>query len=148
MTDIFTKEKRSEIMSKVKGKNTQLEMGVRKELWQRGIRYRIHCKSLPGTPDISSKKNKLAIFIDGCFWHGCPKHSTIPATNTAFWEQKIKQNINKRKHIKKELRNMNYTVLEYFECELKNDFNAIIEEIVFHFNSQVNGTPQRRRTNQ
>lgn len=120
-------------MSKVKGKNTQLELFVRRELFKQGIGYRIHSKTLPGSPDISSKKNKIVVFIDGCFWHGCEKHGSIPKTNTEFWEKKIGRNIIRRNEVRKELENMDYTVLEYFECEIKNNFKEIIKNILSYF---------------
>lgn len=134
MTDIYSRKKRSDIMSKIKSKNTNIELKVRKALWAKGIRYRIHNSNLSGTPDISSKKKKIIVFLDGCFWHGCKQHSSIPKTNSEFWKVKINENIKRREKIKVELEKEGYTVLEYFQCDLKKNLNGIVEEITGYFN--------------
>jgi len=135
MADMYSKEKRSEIMSNVRSKNTKIELEVRKALWARCVRYRIHNSNIPGTPDISSRKNKVAIFLDGCFWHGCKRHGSIPKTNTKFWKGKIDENIKRRKKIKAELKKEGYIVLEYFECDLNENIAGIIDEITQYFRS-------------
>ena len=73
MTDRFTKRVRSRIMSNIRSKNTKPELFVRRILWRHGLRYRIHNRTVLGTPDTSNKRRKLAVFVDGCFWHGCPE---------------------------------------------------------------------------
>ena len=70
-------------MSKISSKNTSPELLFRKILWKEGFRYRIHDKSIIGTPDVSNKSKKIAVFVDGCFWHGCPRCYTAPKTNEA-----------------------------------------------------------------
>jgi len=129
MTDIFSQNKRSEIMSKIKGKNTSIELIIRKLLWKRGLRYRIHDNTLPGVPDISNKSKKVVVFLDGCFWHSCPNHGTIPSTNTEFWKKKISSNVKKRQKVKVELKEMGYEVLEFFQCEIKTNAQKVIEDI-------------------
>ena len=94
MADTFSKEKRHEIMSKVKSKDTKIEIKVRKWLYGHGVRYRKNCKNILGKPDISIKKYKIAIFVHGCFWHGhtgCPNFR-LPKSNTIYWKNKIKKN--------------------------------------------------------
>ncbi len=88
--DKFSKEKRSEIMRSVGQKNTGPELAVRKLLHTLGYRFRLHRKSLPGTPDIVLPKYRAAIFLHGCFWHGhdCPK-GKLPETRKEFWRAKI-----------------------------------------------------------
>lgn len=71
MADTVSPETRSRMMSKIRSKNTKPEMAVRRTLWKSGLRYRVHDRTLPGTPDISNKRKRLAVFVDGCFWHGC-----------------------------------------------------------------------------
>ena len=90
MSDIYTRRKRSEIMSKISGKNTKLEILVRKFLFAKGFRFRINDIHYPGKPDIILPKYKTIIFIHGCFWHGhsC-KRGNLPETNREFWENKI-----------------------------------------------------------
>ena len=133
MADMYSKQKRSEIMSNVRSKNTKIELEVRKALWARGVRYRIHNPNIPGIPDISSMKNKVVVFLDGCFWHGCKKHGSIPKTNTKFWEDKINENIKRREKVKVELKKEGFTVLEYYECDLNKNIADIIDEITQYF---------------
>ena len=86
MVDSISKEKRSLNMSRIKGTNTKIELLVRRELYKRGYRYRLHKKELPGKPDIYIKKFKMAVFVNGCFWHhhGCDYYR-IPKSNKVFW---------------------------------------------------------------
>lgn len=116
-------------MSRIRGKDTSPEMLVRRELWGRGCRYRIHDRSLPGTPDISHKGRKLAVFIDGCFWHACPLHFKPPKSNTLYWERKIRRNRERRNMVRKELHGLGFAVLEFFECEVKGDVGRVANEI-------------------
>ena len=94
MSDIYSKSKRSNIMSKISGKETKPEILVRKYLFAQGFRYRKNVKELPGKPDIVLSKYKVVIFIHGCFWHGhsC-KQGTLPQTNYNFWQEKIRKNL-------------------------------------------------------
>lgn len=118
MTDIFDKKKRSEIMSKIKGKNTKPELVISKLL--KGTSLKKHPK-ITGNPDFGDKKNKIAIFVDGCFWHGCEFHGTIPKTNRTFWRHKIGKNIERDIKINKILRHGGYKVIRIWEHEIKKD---------------------------
>lgn len=129
MVDVLSTEKRSKVMSKIRGKNTTPELLVRRELWKRGFRYRIHDRSLPGTPDISNKSRKLAVFIDGCFWHACPLHYRKSKSNTLFWDAKIRRNKERRNEVRKELSEMGFIVLEFYECEVKEDVGRVVSSI-------------------
>ncbi|MGH9876987.1 MAG: hypothetical protein ACREAZ_13210 [Nitrososphaera sp.] len=80
-------------MASIRSTNTQPELVIRRLVWSQGKRYRIHDRTVFGTPDISSKRAMLAIFIDGCFWHGC-SCSNESSTNTYFWKKKILANRN------------------------------------------------------
>ena len=120
MPDIFSKSKRSDIMSKISGKETKPEILVRKYLFAHGFRYRKNVKKLPGKPDIVLPKYKTIIFVNGCFWHGhenCKK-SALPATNTEFWKEKISANVIRDKKVFTELHSMGYKVLIIWQCEL------------------------------
>lgn len=124
MSDIFSKSKRSSIMSKISSKDTKPEILVRKYLFSKGFRFRKNVKDLPGKPDIVLPKYKTIIFINGCFWHGhenCKK-ATLPATNTEFWREKISGNIIRDKENIQKLREMRYKVITVWQCELTADF--------------------------
>ncbi|MFH1461790.1 MAG: DNA mismatch endonuclease Vsr [bacterium] len=121
MADIFTKTKRSQIMTSIKGKNTFPELNVRRALFAKRLRYRIHDKNLPGVPDIVFHKYKAIIFIHGCFWHqhGC-KASTLPKTNESFWAKKLRNNFERDNENLKILKAMGWRVRIIWSCELKN----------------------------
>lgn len=121
MTDVLSKEQRHKCMSHIRDKNTRPEMLVRKYLFSLGFRYRINVNTLPGTPDLVLRKYNVAIFINGCFWHGhvgC-KYANLPKTNQLFWKQKIETN--KKRDIEKQcqLRNLGWNIIQIWECELK-----------------------------
>ncbi len=121
MTDIFPASKRSEIMSRVKGKETTPEIIVRKYLFSRGLRYRKNVKTLPGTPDIVLPKYKTVVLVNGCFWHGhkdC-KLAHLPATNLDYWEKKIADNVERDERKRQELEKLGYKVLIVWQCQLK-----------------------------
>ena len=109
-------------MAAIKSKNTKPELAVRKYLFSLGFRYRIHCKSIPGTPDISNKKKKIAIFINGCFWHShnkC-KYAVLPKTRTKWWNNKLNDNKKRDKRNYNSLKSIGWNVLIIWECEIKN----------------------------
>jgi len=127
MSDVHEPEVRSYNMSQIRGKNTTPEIIVRKFLFSKGFRYRLHVKKLPGKPDIVLPKYKTVVFVNGCFWHGhegC-KYFVIPKTRTKWWLNKI--NRNKQVDINNFVRltNSGWKVLSIFECGLKK---GIIEK--------------------
>ena len=121
MTDIYSKNKRSGIMSKISGKETKYEILVRKFLFRKGFRYRKNDKRLPGRPDIVLPKYKTIIFIHGCFWHGhhC-KAGKLPETNKEFWENKINSNIERDKKNQHKLEKLGWKIIIIWQCKLKN----------------------------
>lgn len=122
MADIFSKAKRSEIMSKISGKETKPEILVRKFLFAQGFRYRKNDKRLPGKPDIVLPKYKTLIFVHGCFWHGhqnCKK-SALPLTNHEFWKDKIQKNIERDKLKQKELKKLGWKIITIWQCQIKS----------------------------
>ena len=130
MADIFTKKKRSEIMSKVKNKDSKIEIEFQKKLWRAGFRYRKNATKYFGKPDIVLPKYKTVIFIDSCFWHGCKKHGSIPATHKKFWTEKIERNKARDKEVNKHYKKRDWKVFRIWEHDLKKknfefDFNKI-----------------------
>lgn len=129
MSDKLTPEKRSWNMSRIKGKDTKIEVEVRKYLFSKGYRFRKNDKRYPGKPDIVLPKYLVAIFVHGCFWHrheGC-KDATTPKTRTEFWLEKFDKNV-KNDQIKQEkLKEMGWRVIVIWECELKRDFKGIMD---------------------
>lgn len=125
-------------MKSIKGKNTKPELAVRKILWSKGIRYRIHDKSVFGVPDISNKKRRLAIFIDGCFWHGCKKCYKEPTTNVEFWRSKIKRNKGRRIEVKHGLKMDGWEVIEVWEHDVNGKPEMVAKKILTRVKWDVN----------
>jgi DNA mismatch endonuclease (patch repair protein) len=118
MVDKITKEKRSKIMAAIHSKDTKPELSLRKALWVRGLRYRLQYGK--EKIDIAFPSQKIAVLVDGCFWHGCPLHSHIPKSNEEYWVPKLKKNI-ERDHAKNQrLEAEGWTVLRFWDHELTN----------------------------
>src|SRR5687768_15682023 len=122
----------SRVMSANRAKNTKPELLLRKALWQAGARgYRLHYKKVPGRPDISFVSKKVAIFVNGCYWHRCPKcNYTIPKTNSTFWQTKFENNVARDQRKRKELRRLGWKVITVWECDLKERFTATLNRIL------------------
>lgn len=127
-----TTKVRSEIMKKIRSKDTKPEIKLRKLLWSIGLRYRINDKSLPGTPDISIKKYKLTIFIDGEFWHGYNwnKKKKKIKTNREYWIPKIERNIVNDKNNNVELEYMGYKVFRFWADEINKNIGNCVYQIL------------------
>lgn len=126
--DLYSSKKRSEIMSKIRGKETGIEVKVRKFIWKKGYRYRKNCTSYFGKPDILLKKYKAVIFIDSCFWHGCRKHYRTPATRKSFWIRKIERNKIRDKEVNLHYKKEHWLVVRIWEHDLKKRFEKTIEK--------------------
>jgi DNA mismatch endonuclease (patch repair protein) len=132
MADSFTPEKRSWIMGRVHGKDTTIEVKVRKYLFHEGFRYRKNDSRLPGKPDIVLPKYRTVIFIHGCFWHrhpGC-KRATTPKSNYEYWQKKFERNVQNDKKNQELLSNMGWNVIILWECEIDKHFNETMDSLV------------------
>jgi len=121
----------SKVMSSIQAKNTKPEIIFRKLLWKNGIRgYRLHWKNVAGRPDISFPGKKIAIFINGCYWHRCPKcNLPIPKSNAAFWESKFHKNVRRDKEKREILESLGWMVFVFWECEIKENPFPLIKEV-------------------
>ena len=122
MTDVFSIEKRSWVMSCVRGKGTSPEIKVRSLTHRLGYRFRLHRKDLPGKPDLAFPSLKKVIFVHGCFWHGhdCLRGKRTPKTNTGYWIEKIRKNIERDAKNQYEIKSLGWNVLVIWECEMKH----------------------------
>ena len=129
--DTLTKERRSWNMSKVKNTNTGLELLFRKSLYSKGLRYRVNNK-VYGKPDIVVNKSKIAIFVDGCFWHQHKKCNLayIPKSNIKFWTEKFERNQERDSKVSKYLRENGWKVIRVWECQIKNNFEKTLENVI------------------
>ena len=130
MADIWTKQKRSEVMSLIRGKgNKQTEQVLRTLLKQNKITgWRRHLP-LPGKPDFAFPKQKVAVFVDGCFWHGCPKCYTRPKTNRKFWDKKRADNMARDKRVNRQLRRQGWKVIRIWQHSLRKAPDACLNRI-------------------
>lgn len=114
------KEMTSRIMSSIRDRNTKPETILRSELWKNGIRgYRLHVKNIPGRPDIAFPRKRLAIFVNGCFWHRCPLcNLSLPKSHTDFWRDKFDKNIERDKRKVDQLKTLGWKVITIWECQI------------------------------
>jgi DNA mismatch endonuclease (patch repair protein) len=126
MPDVFTREKRSEVMSRIRGRgNRDTELAFRSMLRARGITgWRRHYP-ITGRPDFAFPKLRLAVFVDGCFWHRCPKCSNMPVNNRAFWERKLTANVNRDRRVTRELRRRGWKVVRVWEHAMRDSTAAL-----------------------
>lgn len=129
--DIWSSEKRSEVMALVHSKNTKPEIRLRKALFSLGFRYRLHDKRLPGKPDIVLSKYRTVIFMHGCFWHrhaNC-RAATFPKSNVDYWALKLENNKQRDNVQQQALDALGWRVLVVWECELRKDISKVLAHI-------------------
>ena len=129
--DIWSKKKRSEVMSRIRSKNTKPEIFVRSMIHNMGYRFRIHRRDLPGCPDLVFPKYRSIIFVQGCFWHlhkGC-RDGTIPKTDHEKWKAKLERNVMRDKQNFKKLKDMGWEVLVIWECEVEKKIDKVEKKV-------------------
>ena len=119
MTDVISKRKRSEVMSKVKSENTKIEKELKNLL--RGLNFRYQPSNIYGKPDFAIKKRKIAVFLDSCFWHKCPLHFRAPSSNKAYWRPKINRNARRAKEVNKKLNADGWLVIRFWEHQVREN---------------------------
>jgi DNA mismatch endonuclease (patch repair protein) len=136
VADILAKEKRSALMSRIRGRNTKPELAVRSLLHRLGYRFRIHVRDLPGWPDIVLPRYRLVVLVHGCFWH---RHANcrfcyVPKTRVNFWRKKFEGNIRRDREVQLALKKIGWRVMVVWECELRD---------VQRLNKRLSGTLSR-----
>lgn len=126
----------SQTMRRVRQKGTKPEKVLSSELFRRGMRFRVNYKQVPGSPDIAFTKAKVAVFVDGCFWHACPVHGTVPKNNREWWEAKFERNAVRDRKTDQELEAMGWVPLRYWEHD---DPEEIADEIEWVWKQRHNG---------
>src|SRR5262245_45756326 len=124
----MTREQRSRCMSHIRGKDTGPELRLRKALWKARLRFRLHYP-LPGRPDIVFVGKKIAIFVDGCFWHGCPDHAVKPKSNKEFWTKKLAGNIARDRANDSRIHQLGWKGIRIWEHEIVNDVERVVKKI-------------------
>ena len=131
--DIVNSKRRSEMMSRIKGRDTAPEIAVRRIAHRSGFRFRLHRKDLPGRPDLVFPRFRAVVFVHGCFWHrhdGC-RFAYTPKTRVGFWAGKFSQNVARDRHDEEALRSIGWRILVIWECETRNE--ATVEELLLDF---------------
>ena len=133
MTDVHTKIQRSKNMAAIRARyNKSTEIALMKIFHAAGVSgWRRHNRSLPGTPDFIFPKSKTAIFVDGCFWHGCPKCRTEPKSHRKFWKKKIADNQKHDREVKKQLVKKGWRVMRFWEHQIRKSPNEVLDKIIF-----------------
>lgn len=116
-------------MARIRGRNTAPERRLRAALWASGLRYRLHARTPHGRPDIVFPGKKVAVFIDGCFWHGCPLHYTRPKTKSDFWAKKLRQNVERDQRQTMGLEASGWEVIRIWEHDLRGVLSGIVSRI-------------------
>ncbi len=128
--DVFSREKRSWIMSRIRSGDTKPEFVVRSMLHRLGLRFSLRRRKLPGSPDIVLAKHRTAVFVHGCFWHrhGC-RTATTPRTRKAFWNAKFARNVARDRENRRELRKLGWRTIVVWECQVMRDPERAVKRI-------------------
>ena len=127
MADKITKAQRSYIMSRIRGTRTKPELIVRENIDGRKLRYQP--KGIPERPDFANKSKKIALFIDGCFWHKCPRCYKPPKSNKKYWKAKVERNTKRDRHVNRKMRKEGWTVIRFWEHQVKENELHVIKKI-------------------
>lgn len=126
---------RSRCMSRIRGRDTGPELRLRRAIWALGLRYRLK-SGLTGRPDLVFPTDRVVVFLDGCFWHGCARHLTWPRTNAAFWKRKITRNQRRDREVTARLQDDGWIVLRFWEHEIAQDLDRAVSRVLSALNRQ------------
>lgn len=138
MVDIVTPDVRSRMMAAIGGRNTRPEVALRKALHAYGVRFRLHRKDLPGSPDLVFPRYRAVAFVHGCFWHrhaGC-RYATTPSTRPEFWQAKLDANVARDGRVAKELEKLGWRVATVWECAIRSRLPEVASELVAWLGAQ------------
>ncbi|MBI2761534.1 MAG: very short patch repair endonuclease [Chloroflexi bacterium] len=127
-TDVLTPGQRHRCMQRVRSRDTKPELCLRRALWHAGMRYRLR-RNLPGKPDLIFISARIAVFVDGCFWHRCPEHATHPKTNSRFWQDKLDGNVRRDRWVDATLSDEGWAVVRVWQHEIKRDLQGVVDRI-------------------
>jgi len=128
MPERLTAQQRSRNMSRIRAKDTGVELTLRSALHRRGLRFRLR-PDLPGTPDLVFRRARVSVFVDGCFWHHCPVHYQSPAHNADYWKAKVTRNIERDRRADRDLKRLGWTVIRVWEHEIESSVANVIRRI-------------------
>jgi DNA mismatch endonuclease, patch repair protein len=120
---------RSEQMARIRGTNTSPELTLRRALWARGLRYRLHARTPAGKPDVVFSASRVAVFIDGCFWHGCPLHYARPRSREDFWSAKLVENVERDARQAGLLESAGWRVVRLWEHEVITELGHAVDRV-------------------
>ncbi len=129
VSDNLTPEQRRRCMSRVRNRDTAPEVRLRRALWSTGMRYRLGRTIERARPDLVFPGPRVAVFIDGCFWHGCPRHYSAPVSNADFWRRKVERNQERDSVTTLRLSEAGWSVLRFWECSVEQDLTRVVVEI-------------------
>lgn len=130
MADVLTKEQRRKNMQHIRSKDTSIEVKLRKALWHEGIRYRKNCKAITGKPDIAITKYKIAVFCDSSFFHGRDFDKKKPiGNNHAYWDAKIRRNMERDIEVNQRLKAEGWTVLRFWDVDINKHLDDCIQAV-------------------
>lgn len=121
---------RSQQMARIRGRDTSPERLLRSEVWRAGLRYRLHARTPAGRPDLVFPRQRVAVFIDGCFWHGCPEHYVRPRTRDEFWSTKLVENVERDARQTRELEEHGWRVCRLWEHEVWEDPTGATSRVI------------------
>lgn len=130
MADRISKVQRSKLMSKIRGKNTNPELNLRKALWNVGLRYRLQYRIGKYRPDIVFLGGKLAVFVDGCFWHSCPIHKSSPKNNDFFWNNKFAKNVERDIATNSYLNMNGWKIIRFWEHQINESIGDCVSQVI------------------
>jgi DNA mismatch endonuclease, patch repair protein len=129
MADNVSPEKRRDTMRAVKSKDSKMEIKFRSALWKLGLRFFKNVNTLVGKPDIVFPRKKIVVFLDSCYWHGCPQHLRLPSSNQEYWIKKIERNKNRDNQVNEEYLKTGWRVIRFWEHELKENFESCVDKV-------------------